>query len=143
MNIKIFFLYNVLSNIFFSLKRQRKGKRKLNEVKKLSVLIVANYEISLNSYILCLQNFGAETLGVTNGFMSFNIHDKTQMRFDLILMSSNMPIMDGFFFDYKATKKLRTMGITTMIVGIITPDDNEEYHKKIMEAGLMNAMRSH
>ncbi|WMV56222.1 hypothetical protein MTR67_049607 [Solanum verrucosum] len=72
-----------------------KGKGKFNEVKKLSVLIVANDDISQNSYILCLQNFGVETLGVRNGFMTFNIHDKTQMCFDLILMSSNMPIMDG------------------------------------------------
>ncbi|KAG5578366.1 hypothetical protein H5410_058500 [Solanum commersonii] len=109
-----------------------KGKRKLNEVKKLRVLIVADDDISQNSYILCLQNFGVETLGVRNGFMAFNIHDKTQMRFDLILMSSTMPIMDGI----KATKKLRSMGITTMIVGITTPDDNEEYHKEFMDAGL-------
>ncbi|KAK4709433.1 hypothetical protein R3W88_030358 [Solanum pinnatisectum] len=86
-----------------------KGKRKLNAVKKLSVLIVTNDDISQNSYILCLQKFGVETLGVRNGFMAFNIHDKTQMRFDLILMSSTMPIMD---------------------------DDNEEYRKLFMEAGL-------
>ncbi|KAG5578361.1 hypothetical protein H5410_058495 [Solanum commersonii] len=109
-----------------------KGKRKFNEVKKLSVLIVTNDDISQNSYILCLQNFGVETLGVRNGFMIFNIHDKTQMRFDLILMSSNMPIMDGI----EATKKLRLMGITMMIAEIITPDDNEEYRKKFKKAGL-------
>ncbi|XP_049379757.1 two-component response regulator ARR22-like [Solanum stenotomum] len=109
-----------------------KGKRKLNAVKKLSVLIVANDDISQNSYILCLQKFGVETLGVRNGFMAFNIHDKTQMSFDLILMSYTIPIMDGI----EATKKLRSMEITTMIVGITTPDDNEEYRKKFMEAGL-------
>ncbi|KAG5578359.1 hypothetical protein H5410_058493 [Solanum commersonii] len=43
-----------------------------------------------------------------------------------------MPIMDGI----EATKKLRLMGITTMIVGITTPDDSEEYCKKIMKVGL-------
>ncbi|KAG5571969.1 hypothetical protein H5410_061735 [Solanum commersonii] len=64
--------------------------------------------------------------------MEFNIHDKTQICFDLILMSSIMPIMD----DIKATKKFQLMGITTMIVGIITPNDNEEYRKKIMKARL-------
>ncbi|KAG5577001.1 hypothetical protein H5410_057135 [Solanum commersonii] len=36
----------------------------------------------------------------------------------------------------KATKKLRSMGITTMIVGITTPDVNDKYHKEFMEAGL-------
>ncbi|TMX04062.1 hypothetical protein EJD97_011688 [Solanum chilense] len=115
-----------------SIASSSKGKRKLNLMKKLSVLIVANDDISQNSYILCLQNFGVDTLGVRDGLMAFNIHDKTQMRFDLILMSSNMPMMDGI----EATKKLRSMGITTTIVGITTPDDNEEYHKKFMEAGL-------
>uniref|UniRef100_M1DYI9 Uncharacterized protein n=1 Tax=Solanum tuberosum TaxID=4113 RepID=M1DYI9_SOLTU len=35
-----------------------------------------------------------------------------------------------------ATKKLRSMGITTMIVRITTPDDNEEYRKQFMEVVL-------
>ncbi|KAG5576999.1 hypothetical protein H5410_057133 [Solanum commersonii] len=67
-----------------------------------------------------------------NGFMDFNIHVKTQMCFDLILMNPTMPIMDGI----EATKKLRSMRITTMIVRITTPDDNEEYYKEFMKAGL-------
>ncbi|KAG5578364.1 hypothetical protein H5410_058498 [Solanum commersonii] len=103
-----------------------KGRRKLNEVKKQSILIVATYEIYQNSYILCFQNFEVETLGVRNEFMALNIHDKTQMHFNFILMSSTMPVMDGI----EAIKKLRSMEITTMIVRIATPDDNEEYCKK-------------
>ncbi|KAG5578362.1 hypothetical protein H5410_058496 [Solanum commersonii] len=35
-----------------------------------------------------------------------------------------------------ATKKLQSMGITMMIVGITTPDNNEEYHKEFMKVGL-------
>ncbi|KAG5571966.1 hypothetical protein H5410_061732 [Solanum commersonii] len=64
--------------------------------------------------------------------MEFNIHDKTQICFDLILLSSIMPIMDGI----EATKKFQLMGITMMIVRITTPDDNEEYHKEFMEVVL-------
>ncbi|KAM3398730.1 two-component response regulator ARR22-like [Capsicum galapagoense] len=108
-----------------------KGERKAVH-KKLGVLIVVNEDIAQTAYILCLQKCGAETLGVRNGAVAVEIHDITQMCFDLILMSSTMPIMDGI----EATKKLRSMGITTMIVGMPTQSDNEEYRKEFMEAGL-------
>ncbi|KAK4358499.1 hypothetical protein RND71_020728 [Anisodus tanguticus] len=76
-----------------------------------------------------LQRCGVETLGVRNGTVAVRIHDITQMPFDLILMSS---VMDGI----QATKKLPSMGITTMIVGMTTLYDKEEFRKEFMEAGL-------
>ncbi|KAG5572070.1 hypothetical protein H5410_061836 [Solanum commersonii] len=84
-----------------------KGRRKLNEVKKLSVLVVANDEIFQNEFILRLQKYGVETLGVRNKSVAFNIHDKIQMRFDLILMSSIVPMMDGL----QATKNFDQWGL--------------------------------
>ncbi|KAG5576998.1 hypothetical protein H5410_057132 [Solanum commersonii] len=87
-------------------------------------------KVILQSFVEKISNkFGVETLGVRNGFMAFNIHDETQMRFDLIVMSSTMPIMDG-------NKKASINGDCYDDYGIINPDDNEEYHKEFMEAGL-------
>ncbi|MCE5167120.1 hypothetical protein HAX54_038471 [Datura stramonium] len=108
-----------------------KDKKKVGG-KKLNVLIVDNDGMSQTAYILCLQKCGVETLGVRNEKVAVKIHDITQMRFDLILMSFVMPDMDGI----QATKKFRSMEITTMIVGMTNLDENEEYCKEFMEAGL-------
>ncbi|KAG5578363.1 hypothetical protein H5410_058497 [Solanum commersonii] len=93
-----------------------KGQRKFNEVKKPSVLIVASDDISQNSYILCLKKFIVETLQIRNGFIAFNSHDKTQMCFDLILMSSNMPIMDGIKMTMKNISKYLWKPLTKEIL---------------------------
>ncbi|XP_016514147.1 two-component response regulator ARR22-like [Nicotiana tabacum] len=100
--------------------------------KQLKVLIVDDDDVSQTTYILFLQKCGVETLGVRNGNVAVNIHDITQMRFDLIFMNSVLPLMDGI----RATKKLREMGITTMIVGMTNVNDKEEVRKEFMEAGL-------
>ncbi|MCE3051504.1 hypothetical protein HAX54_050005 [Datura stramonium] len=115
-----------------------KDKKKVGG-KKLNILIVDNDGMSQSAYILCLQRCGVETLGVRNGKVAVRIHDITQMRFDLILMSYVMPDMDGI----QETKKLRSMGITTMIVGMTTLDDNENIAKNLWKLALMNAMKSH
>ncbi|MCE3216001.1 hypothetical protein HAX54_004364, partial [Datura stramonium] len=88
--------------------------------------------MSQTAYILYLQKCGVEILGVRNGKTAVKIHNITQMCFDLILMSIVMPDMDGI----QATKKLTSMGITTIIVGMTTLNDNEEYCKEFMEVGL-------
>ncbi|XP_060168855.1 two-component response regulator ARR22-like [Lycium barbarum] len=108
-----------------------KGKRKFGD-KQLKVLIVDDDDMSHTAYILMLQKCGVETLSVNNGEVAVRIHDLTEMRFDLILMSSVMPMMDGI----QATKKLRSMRITSMIVGMTTLYDNEDYRKEFMEASL-------
>lgn len=63
--------------------------------KQLKVHIVDDDDVSQTTHILFLQKCGVETLGVRNGNVAVNIHDITQMRFDLIFMNSVLPLMDG------------------------------------------------
>ncbi|KAF6144690.1 hypothetical protein GIB67_006182 [Kingdonia uniflora] len=51
--------------------------------------------------------------------------------FDLILMDRNMPIMNGI----QATKELREMGVTSMIVGVTDANTTSE-KQEFMDAGL-------
>ncbi|XP_027349090.1 two-component response regulator 24-like [Abrus precatorius] len=60
-----------------------------------------------------LNRIGVKNHAVENGKEAVDIHN-TGKRFDLILMDWDMPVMDGV----EATKKLRSMGIRNVIIGV-------------------------
>ncbi|KAE9617413.1 putative histidine kinase response regulator and transcription factor RR-A-type family [Lupinus albus] len=65
-----------------------------------------------------------------NGKEAKDIHCSGQS-FDMILIDKDIPIMNGI----EATKKLRSMGIGSMIVAA-SPSSKEEEIREFMEAGL-------
>ncbi|XVF32270.1 hypothetical protein REPUB_Repub17cG0067400 [Reevesia pubescens] len=62
-----------------------------------------------------LDNLGIENEVVVNGKEAVDVHYSGK-NFDLILMDMDMPIMNGI----KAMRKLREIGIPSVIVGVIT-----------------------
>ncbi|CAL0326839.1 unnamed protein product [Lupinus luteus] len=77
-----------------------------------------------------LNSVGVENEAVQNGKEAIDIHHSGQT-FDLILMDIDMPVMNGI----EATKKLRSMGIHSIIAGVSarTIDENTQ---EFIEAGL-------
>ncbi|CAL0326840.1 unnamed protein product [Lupinus luteus] len=96
----------------------------------LTALVVDDNMISRKIHEKLLKNAGIRNQGVGNGKEAVDIHFYGQS-FDLILMDMDMPIMNGI----QATKKLRSMGICSMIVGVSSRSMESEI-QQFMEAGL-------
>ncbi|KAJ4849158.1 Two-component response regulator 24 [Turnera subulata] len=77
-----------------------------------------------------LKNLGIENQVAKNGQEAVDIHSSGKY-FDLIIMDMDMPILNGI----EATKKLRAMGIHSMIAGVSSRSMEEEV-QEFMEAGL-------
>ncbi|XP_039021840.1 two-component response regulator 24-like [Hibiscus syriacus] len=77
-----------------------------------------------------LDNLGIENVAVGNGKEAVDIHCSGKT-FDLILMDMDMPIMNGI----EATRRLREMGIRSMIAGVSTRSMEQEI-REFIEAGL-------
>ncbi|OIW11239.1 hypothetical protein TanjilG_28330 [Lupinus angustifolius] len=96
----------------------------------LTALVVDDNIINRKIHQKLLKNAGLKNQGVGNGKEAVDIHCYGQS-FDLILMDMDMPIMNGI----EATKKLRSMGICSMIVGVSSRSMESEI-QQFMEAGL-------
>ncbi|XP_071724751.1 two-component response regulator 24-like [Rutidosis leptorrhynchoides] len=77
-----------------------------------------------------LNNFGIENQMVVNRKEALDVHSAGK-KFDLIMMDMDMPVMNGI----KATKKLREMGVHSLIAGVSSRSIEQE-KQKFMRAGL-------
>ncbi|KAE8679658.1 putative Response regulator 24 [Hibiscus syriacus] len=105
----------------------RHGGRKSN---KMTALVVDDNMVNQTIHHRLLDNLGIENEAVSNGKEAVDIHCSGKT-FDLILMDMDMPVMNGI----EATRKLREMGIRSMIAGVSTRSMEREV-QEFMEAGL-------
>ncbi|KAF5192522.1 Two-component response regulator [Thalictrum thalictroides] len=96
---------------------------------KLVALVVDDNKIMRNHHVKLLMKLQVEAWDAKNGKEAVNFIE-TGEEFDLILMDKVMPVMDGV----EATRLLREMGVTTMIVGLGSLLSEEE-KQAFMEAG--------
>ncbi|GMI76520.1 hypothetical protein HRI_001321300 [Hibiscus trionum] len=102
----------------------------VNNNNNLRVLVVDDSPMIRKLHDMYLKKFGLKVQVAENGKQAVDLFH-FGASFDLILMDKEMPIMDG----EEATKELRTMGVTSMIVGVTSLDSPNE-KQAFMEAGL-------
>ncbi|KAL4341437.1 hypothetical protein GQ457_08G005530 [Hibiscus cannabinus] len=98
--------------------------------KNLSVLVVDDDPLIRMLHDNYLKHFGLKPHVVENGKEAVKLF-QLGIYFNLILMDNEMPIMNGV----EATKVLRDMGSTSMIVGVTSRGSPSEM-QTFMEAGL-------
>ncbi|OWM67981.1 two-component response regulator ARR22-like [Punica granatum] len=100
--------------------------------KKFNVLIVDDAPGIRMMHNALLKSFGSnvETQVAENGKVAVDLCNSGKY-FDIIFIDKHMPIMDGV----QATRKLREMGVASVIVGITSCDTDDEV-KPFVEAGL-------
>ncbi|XP_073299193.1 two-component response regulator 24-like [Primulina huaijiensis] len=89
------------------------SKGSLQEEKMVRALVVDDDSIVRKIHMRLLRKLGLKTEAVENGKEAVDLCQSGKS-FDLVLMDMEMPIMDG----PTATKELRAMGVTNMIVGV-------------------------
>ncbi|XWS36531.1 hypothetical protein CRYUN_Cryun20dG0092800 [Craigia yunnanensis] len=97
---------------------------------KITALVVDDDMINRTIHHRLLDNLGIENEVVGNGKEAVDVHCSGK-NFDLILMDKDMPIMNGI----EATRKLREMGIRSLIAGVSSRSTEQEI-QEFMEAGL-------
>ncbi|RVX11250.1 Two-component response regulator ARR22 [Vitis vinifera] len=107
-----------------------KAMKIIDTEKKISVLIVEDDPLIQKIHKVMMTKFGTEVQVVANGKEVVDLY-RSGASFDLILMDFEMPIMDGF----EATKELRSMGVTSMIVGVTSRSQDSEI-QAFMKSGL-------
>ncbi|XWS76149.1 hypothetical protein CRYUN_Cryun01aG0151600 [Craigia yunnanensis] len=109
--------------------QSRHGVRK-EQSTKITALVVDDNMINRTIHHRLLDNLGIENEVVGNGKEAVDVHCSGK-NFDLILMDMEMPIMNGI----EATRKLREMGIHSMIAGVSSRSMEQEI-QEFIEAGL-------
>ncbi|OIW05077.1 hypothetical protein TanjilG_06213 [Lupinus angustifolius] len=99
------------------------------EPHQLTALIVDDDMMIRMIHRKMLSNIGVRNQAVQNGKEAIDLHHSGKS-FDLILMDKDMPVMNGV----EATKKLRSMGIHSMIAGVSS--SVEQHIPEFIEAGL-------
>ncbi|XVF21450.1 hypothetical protein REPUB_Repub12eG0091400 [Reevesia pubescens] len=97
---------------------------------KITALVVDDNIINRTIHHRLLDNLGIENEVVENGKEAVDVHCSGK-NFDLILMDMDMPIMNGI----EATRKLREMGIRSVIAGVSSHSMEEEI-QEFIGAGL-------
>ncbi|XP_059625404.1 two-component response regulator 24-like [Cornus florida] len=114
--------------------------------RRFSALIVDDDPIIRRIHTALLNKHGFETQLAENGREALDLF-RAGASFDLVLMDRDMPVMDG----PQATRELRAMGVTSMIVGVTTrARDSEkqaflgaglnELHEKPLNAAKVNTL---
>jgi two-component system, sensor histidine kinase and response regulator len=100
-------------------------------LKNKNILIVDDYAVNTELLSLFVADAGANPLTASNGIECIEIVKKQQV--DMILMDSNMPVMNGL----DTTRELRLLpqGKNLIIVGI-SGNDNEDDEKACLDAGM-------
>ncbi|XP_022759787.1 two-component response regulator ARR22-like [Durio zibethinus] len=109
--------------------QSRHGVRK-EQSSKITALVVDDNMINRTIHHRLLDNLGIESEVVENGKEAVDVHCSGK-KFDIILMDMEMPIMNGI----EATRRLREMGIRSMIAGVSSRSMEQEI-QEFMEAGL-------
>lgn len=100
-------------------------------LKNKNILIVDDYAVNTELLSLFVDDAGANPITASNGLECIEIVKKQQI--DMILMDSNMPVMNGL----DTTRELRLLpqGKDLIIVGI-SGNDNENDEKMCLDAGM-------
>ncbi|XWS47082.1 hypothetical protein CRYUN_Cryun14cG0122800 [Craigia yunnanensis] len=106
------------------------AQSKKEQSTKITALVVDDNMINQTIHHRLLDNLGIENQAVGNGKEAVDVHYSGK-NFDLILMDMDMPIMNGI----EATRKLREMGIHSLIAGVSSRSMGQEI-QEFMEAGL-------
>ncbi|EOY00106.1 hypothetical protein QUC31_014398 [Theobroma cacao] len=105
-------------------------KGKTNKMaNRIMALVVDDNLLNQRIHSTLLNKHGIETEVMGNGKEAVDAH-LSGKKFDLILMDRDMPVMNGI----QATRKLREMGVRSIIVGLSS--HSSEQVKEFMEAGL-------
>ncbi|XP_059432495.1 two-component response regulator 24-like [Corylus avellana] len=97
---------------------------------KITALVVDDNTLNQTIHHRLLDNLGIQNQVVGNGKEAVDVHCSGK-NFDLILMDMDMPVMNGI----EATRKLRTMGIRSLIAGV-SARSTEKEKQEFIEAGL-------
>ncbi|XVE78037.1 hypothetical protein DITRI_Ditri13aG0112000 [Diplodiscus trichospermus] len=97
---------------------------------KITALVVDDDMIIRTIHHRLLNKLGIENEVVDNGKQAVDVHCSGK-NFHLILMDRDMPVMNGI----EATRKLREMGIRSLIAGVSSRSVEEE-KQEFLEAGL-------
>ncbi|XP_038682050.1 two-component response regulator 24-like [Tripterygium wilfordii] len=97
---------------------------------KITALVVDDDRTNRIMHQMLLKKLGIDNQVVVNGKEAVDAHSSGQS-FDLILMDMDMPVMNGI----EATRKLRSMGIRSVIAGVSSHSVEGEVGEFI-EAGL-------
>ncbi|XWS22481.1 hypothetical protein CRYUN_Cryun29cG0038800 [Craigia yunnanensis] len=97
---------------------------------RIVALIVDDNLLNQRIHSTLLNKHGIETEVMRNGKDAVDAHFSGK-KFDFILMDRDMPVMNGI----EATRKLREMGIGSIILGV-SSHSSEEVKREFMEAGL-------
>ncbi|KAK6150125.1 hypothetical protein DH2020_017650 [Rehmannia glutinosa] len=102
----------------------------LDEEKRVCALVVDDDPLVRKLHQMFLNRQGLDADVAENGKEAVDLF-ASGMNYDLVLMDMEMPVMDG----PKATRELRAMGVTSMIVGV-TGRGVEADKAAFMAAGL-------
>ncbi|XP_062147851.1 two-component response regulator 24-like [Alnus glutinosa] len=97
---------------------------------KITALVVDDDTLNQMIHRRLLDGLGVQNQVVGNGKEAVDVHSSGKS-FDLILMDKDMPVMNGI----EATRKLRTMGIRSLIAGVSACSEEQE-KQEFIEAGL-------
>ncbi|KAI3908172.1 hypothetical protein MKW98_029473 [Papaver atlanticum] len=95
-----------------------------------TALVVDDSEAMRMMHSRHLRALGFQTQKVKNGQEAVRLHEEGK-RFDVILMDYEMPEMNGA----QATKRIRDMGIQSVILGVSGIDD-ENVQASFVQSGL-------
>lgn len=98
--------------------------------RKIRALVVDDSIVNRTIHHKLLQNLGIENQVVGNGKEAVDAHSSGNY-FDLILMDNDMPVMNGI----EATRRLRAMGVRSLIAGVTTRSLEQE-KQEFVDAGL-------
>ncbi|XP_052179909.1 two-component response regulator 24-like [Diospyros lotus] len=98
--------------------------------RKFYVLVVDDDRATQMIHSMMFKRYGLETQVAGNGKEAVELY-RSGASFHLVLMDLEMPVMDGC----EATRELRAMGVTSMIVGV-TSADLDSVKEAFVSAGL-------
>ncbi|PPD94472.1 hypothetical protein GOBAR_DD08510 [Gossypium barbadense] len=98
----------------------------------LSALVVDDSPLLRLLHDIHLKKYGLKVQVAENGKVAVDLFH-LGASFDLVLMDKEMPVMNGV----EATKELRAMGVTSMIVGVTSKDgpDTDSEHLNLVQKG--------
>ncbi len=95
-------------------KSEAQEQKEVNTIQGVHILLVEDNDLNMEIAQFLLEKHGAIITQAWNGQEAFDIYEKNQEQFDVILMDIMMPIMSG----YEATEKIRSLNTSIPIVAM-------------------------